>query len=261
VYQKADSVLSISSAVKRTIVNLGEVPLDKVRVIYNPVCSFQLPVLSACLSDRQEVEASVGSKQRPENGAFAFVTTCRLVPIKNLTRLIQALEGLVEENPNRPLLLRVVGDGPELKNLEFIIQNLELGTKVELVGFQTDVGPYLWEADAFILPSLQEGSSVSLAEAMTAGLPSIVTKVGGAPEILGKSQSGILIDPLSTSEIQNAMQSFLDLSVDERKEMGQRAQEEAKRFSVENYIESLMSVYGLSDFILPAAAGLQPSDL
>jgi glycosyltransferase involved in cell wall biosynthesis len=171
------------------------------------------------------------------------------------------LEGLVEENPNRPLLLRVVGDGPELKNLEFIIQNLELGTKVELVGFQTDVGPYLWEADAFILPSLQEGSSVSLAEAMTAGLPSIVTKVGGAPEILGKSQSGILIDPLSTSEIQNAMQSFLDLSVDERKEMGQRAQEEAKRFSVENYIESLMSVYGLSDFILPAAAGLQPSDL
>ncbi|SFT41976.1 Glycosyltransferase involved in cell wall bisynthesis [Algoriphagus locisalis] len=279
VYKKADFIITISEAVKRNVVELGEVEEEKVKVVYNPVGS-QLTVVSDQLEAfkdngqesaqvaREEKKkrdfsprASVRNDQNTSDSAFVFVTTCRFVPIKNLDRLLIAFDELVKENQGRQIFLKIIGDGPERQNLDFRIQNLELGNHVELVGFQQDIWPFLQEADAFVLPSLQEGSSVSLAEAMSAGLPSIVTKVGGAPEILGKSQSGILIDPLSTSEIQNAMQSFLDLSVDERKEIGLRAKEEAKRFSVENYIDTLMSFYGLSDFNLPAVAGPKPFDL
>ncbi|XFE77030.1 glycosyltransferase family 4 protein [Algoriphagus halophilus] len=128
------------------------------------------------------------------------------------------------------------------------------GGCVEFLGFQEDVWPFLNEADAFILPSLREGSSVSLAEAMSAGLPSIVTRVGGAPEILGKSQSGILIDPLNNSEIQSAMQHILDIHYEERISMGQRAMDEAKRFSIEHYLDSLLSIYAFSDL------RIKPSD-
>lgn len=228
VYRKAHVVIAISNAVKNSIVELGEVKGEKVRIIYNPISSID------SLQDRWTVD-------RGKN--VVFITTCRLVPIKNLDRLILAFSNLVEVNPGRKINLRILGDGPERENLEFRILNSELNANVEMLGFQSNVWPYLAEADAFVLPSLREGSSVSLAEAMSAGLPSIVTKVGGASEILGNSKSGILIDPLNTSEIQQAMQSILDLSEDERKELGLRAQEESKRFSVDNYFKELMKVY------------------
>jgi glycosyltransferase involved in cell wall biosynthesis len=149
----------------------------------------------------------------------------------------------VKGNPDKNLRLRIVGDGPERENLEFRVRNEELNGSVDILGFQGDVWPFLEESDVFVLPSLREGSSVSQAEAMTAGLPSIVTQVGGASEILGDSQSGILIDPFDISSIQGAMQQMIDLSPEEREAMGERAKKESQRFSVENYIQKLMEIY------------------
>lgn len=236
IYKKANVVIAISEAVKETIVNLGEVEVGKVKVVYNPVdCPDSYPD-----------QLSVISYPLPTKNAdrvFRFVSTCRLVPIKNLDRLLEAFVGLVKANPDRNMRIEIVGDGPERENLELKIQQLELGNQVKLVGFQQDIWPFLFKADAFILPSLREGSSVSLAEAMTAGLPSILTKVGGASEILGNSQSGILIDPLNTSEIQAAMQQLIDLSPSQTQTMGAKAKEEAKRFSTEQYSDTLMSIY------------------
>ncbi|NVK53928.1 MAG: glycosyltransferase [Flavobacteriaceae bacterium] len=233
VYKQANQVIAISEAVKQEIVRLGEVSAEKVRVLYNPVNSRQLTVPIAIGS----------SRQRSENASFVFVTTCRLVPIKNLERLIQAFGGLVKANPDRKLRLRIIGDGPEREHLEFRVSNSQLGNQVEILGFQSNIWPFLEESDVFVLPSLREGSSVSLAEAMTAGLPSIVTQVGGASEILGDSNSGILIDPLDISSIQWAMQQMIEFSPEEREAMGARAKIEAQRFSVENYIRELLRIY------------------
>lgn len=187
----------------------------------------------------QDAGRGIGNRDK----SFVFITTCRLVPIKNLDRLVQAFEGLLKGNPDRQLYLRIVGEGPERGNLELLIKNLKLDSQVEFLGFQSDVWPFLLDADAFVLPSLQEGSSVSLAEAMTAGLPCIVTQVGGAVEILGDSQSGFLIDPLDVNSIQTAMQQILDLRPEQRQAMGERAKKESRRFSVENYITSLLEIY------------------
>ncbi|MCE7054132.1 glycosyltransferase [Algoriphagus sp. AGSA1] len=234
VYAKANHVIAISKAVEKAIVGLGEVDPNKVKVLYNPVKTRQCSVISSQVSEKNR---------------FVFVTTCRLVRIKNLERLIQAFEGLVKENQERGLFLRIVGDGPEREKLEVQSKKLGLSSKVRFLGFQQDVWPFLQEANAFILPSLREGSSVSLAEAMAARLPSIITQVGGASEVLGDSKSGYLIDPLSSDSIQYAMKQLIDLSHEERHAMGERARKEAKRFTVENYIQSLMSIYTLSDFI------------
>lgn len=226
VYRQAHQVIAISEAVKKEIVKLGEVTKDKVKVLYNPVQNRQLTVDRGLLTNK-----------------FVFVTTCRLVPIKNLDRLIEAFAELVKENPGWDLLLRIVGEGPERENLERKSREQGIGNRVEFVGYQEDVWPFLMESEAFVLPSLREGSSVSLAEAMTVGLPSIVTQIGGADEILGDSQSGFLIDPLDTFSIQSAMQQMLDLSHEERQAMGERAKKEAQRFSVENYIKELLNIY------------------
>lgn len=267
VYRKANKVIAISNAVKESIIELGEVREEKVSVIYNPVNNKRLeigdPDRFRERTGRIECEEFVqrtnlvrgqGEGEETEK-SFVFVTTCRLVPLKNLDRMIQAFGKIVKVNPQKDLSLRIVGDGPEREKLESLIQKIEMEGNVEFFGFHEDVFPFLEEADAFILPSLREGSSVSLAEAMSTGLPSIVTQVGGASEVLGQSNSGILIDPLSVEHIQSAMQEMIRLSLDERLKMGERAKEEAKRFSTDHYVESLLSIYGFSDF------SLQPSEI
>lgn len=245
VYSKANIIIAISEAVKKKIVDLGEVEDEKVKIVYNPIGKERLEI-----RDPERYRERIGNEKE-----FVFVTTCRLVPIKNLNRLIQSFAKIVKDNPQKDLSLRIVGDGPEREKLESLIQKIEMEGNVEFFGFHEDVFPFLEEADAFILPSLREGSSVSLAEAMSTGLPSIVTQVGGASEVLGQSNSGILIDPLSVEHIQSAMQEMIRLSLEERLKMGERAKEEAKRFSTVHYIDSLLSVYGLSEF------RFKPSDL
>lgn len=267
VYSRAHQVIAISEAVKKEIEELGEVSSEKVRVVYNPVDYKRLEI-----GDPDRYQERLGRIERKEivqrtnlvrgqdeeeetEKSFVFVTTCRLVPIKNLDRLIEAFGGLVRENPKRKLVLWIVGEGRERGNLESLSQKLEMVGNVEFFGYQEDVWLFLLESDVFILPSLREGSSVSLAEAMSTGLPSIVTQVGGTSEILGQSNSGILIDPLSVEHIQSAMQEMVSLSLEERLKMGERAKEEAKRFSTVHYINSLLFVYGLSEF------RLKPSDI
>lgn len=253
VYSKAHRVIAISEAVKEAIVGLGEVKEEKVSVVYNPVGFGRKGNREQGIGriERKEFVQWTNSVRGQDEGkgldktdkSFVFVTTCRLVAIKNLERLIEAFGGLVKKNSDREISLKIVGDGPERVNLEKRIREKRLEHRVEILGFQENVWPYLANSDAFILPSLREGSSVSLAEAMTVGLPSIVTQVGGAAEVLGNSQSGILIDPLSTESIQFAMQQLIDLSSAERQAMGKRAIEEAQRFSVDNYIQELMHIY------------------
>lgn len=171
------------------------------------------------------------------------MTTCRLVPIKNLERLILVFNELILFNPERNIRLDIIGDGPEKEKLEELVNRKGLSEKIRLLGFQTNVIAFLHESNVFVLPSFTEGSSVSLAEAMVAGLPSIVTKNGGASEVLGNSESGILVDPTQSESIQKAMQKMLDHSRAMLEEIGLRAKKESFRFSIDSYIKKLLEIY------------------
>ncbi|XFE75526.1 glycosyltransferase [Algoriphagus halophilus] len=117
VYRKANKVIAISEAVKEAIVELGEVEASKVSVVYNPISS---PEFQTGLST---VDRRPSTKRQP----FVFVCTCRLVPIKNLDRLLVAFEGLVKENRGRQIFLKIIGEGPERNKLESLSQKLEMG--------------------------------------------------------------------------------------------------------------------------------------
>lgn len=233
VYKKAHKIIAISEAVKANIVALGEVEERNVEVIYNPVGLNVIPL------NHQEESNNKNDQSKP----FIFITTCRLVPIKNLDNLLIAFSELFEESIQQKIELWIVGDGTLKEELQDLAKELKIAYSVKWFGFQEEVQPFLNPADVFIIPSLREGSSVSLAEAMTCGLPSIVTQIGGAMEILGNSNSGILIDPLDTHSIKSAMLHLLHLPKSIRQTMGKRAMKEAKRFNIENYILSLMKIY------------------
>lgn len=222
-YLFSHKVIVISKAVQEFIVDKREVPLGKTQIIYNPVRVFAVP------------------SNHVKGEKFMFITVARLVPIKNIEWLLVAFEQV--ENPNKSLV--IIGDGSSKDSLYHLAISLGISSQVEFLGFQSDVRQFLVQAHCFVLPSFSEGSSVALAEAMMAELPSIVTTIGGASEILGDSKSGILIDPYDPLDLKNAMNYMFSLGHEERREMGKHAREYVVgKFSPSTHVDQLKALYG-----------------
>jgi glycosyltransferase involved in cell wall biosynthesis len=104
-----------------------------------------------------------------------------------------------------PCTLVLIGDGPERPGLQRMAERLDLD--VRFLGARTDVAGYLARADAVVLPSLTEGSSNAVAEAMAAGRPVVATAVGGTPELL--EGRGILVPPADAAALAEGLQQVL----------------------------------------------------
>lgn len=237
VYKLCSKVIAISCAVKNNIVELGEVLVDKVEVVYNPV---QLHCNDTELT-RHYIESNKGN--RFEKSGFVFVTTCRLVEVKNLKRLVNVFAELVNKYETLELKLWIVGEGPEGEKLHRLANEVSVAERVFFYGFQRDVTPFLLGADVFVIPSFSEGFSISLVEAMLCGLPCVVTNRGGTSEIVVDNKTGFLIDPLVPKELFEKMEYLLSADKATRQRIGLAAKESAKRYSVENYLKRLMEVY------------------
>ena len=132
----------------------------------------------------------------------------RLVPLKDIWTLVQACEALVPLIPNLRVLL--VGAGPESKHIQqYVAAREQLCSRVHLLGNSDDVPAIMNAMDVFVLPSLMEGMSNTLLEAMATGLPCIATRVGGNPEIIVDSMSGSLVQPGNMSELRKTLQRYL----------------------------------------------------
>jgi glycosyltransferase involved in cell wall biosynthesis len=101
------------------------------------------------------------------------------------------------------LVLEIAGSGPERPTLEREAQTLGLSDGVRFLGWVEELAPVLARWDVFVLPSLEEGFPMAVAEAMAAGLPVVATAVGGIPEIVEDGRTGYLVrsvDPAALAE-------------------------------------------------------------
>jgi sugar transferase (PEP-CTERM/EpsH1 system associated) len=115
----------------------------------------------------------------------------RLDPVKDHAGLLRAFSVLRTDQPAAELV--IVGDGPCRAGLERQIQELGLTGHVHLLGMRQDVPLLLRGFDAFVLPSLAEGISNTVLEAMATGLPVVATRVGGNPELVEHGVTGALV--------------------------------------------------------------------
>jgi len=129
-------------------------------------------------------------------------TVGRLDPIKDHAGLIQAFQEVRIQVPASHLIL--VGDGPEWQTLQTLQTD-----GVHLLGMRTDVAAILRQLDLFVLPSLNEGISNTILEAMSAGLPVVATAVGGTPELVQHDKNGTLVAPRDYSGLARAMVRYL----------------------------------------------------
>ena len=155
------------------------------------------------LSDHPLTDAERAAARRQlgleERGTY-FVYTGRLSPQKNLPMLLDAF-GHIGEQEGKSCLI-IVGDGELRHDLEAQAARGGYADRVTFTGTVEDVASYLRAADAFVLPSLAEGSSNSLLEAMSVGIVPIVSAIGGNMDAVCHGVSGLLfeLDPVSAEE-------------------------------------------------------------
>jgi glycosyltransferase involved in cell wall biosynthesis len=131
---------------------------------------------------------------------FAVLFTGSLRPEKNLPVLVSAMSRLPQD-----VELWITGDGGERDKIEATMRSLNLGARVHMAGEAPDVRPFLGAADAFVLPSVSEGMSNSLLEAMAAGIPIVASRIPGNQAVIEDGREGLLFDPRDASDLSRAL--------------------------------------------------------
>ncbi|HET6875840.1 MAG TPA: glycosyltransferase [Acidimicrobiales bacterium] len=177
-----DGFVANSDAVRRDALRHEGLAADRVVVIPNALPGgFGGP-------EAGDGRARVGSPP-------VVVCVANLIAYKGHSYLLEAAADLVAQGVLFRLVL--VGDGPLRGELERKAGDLRL--PVELAGGTTDVRPWLSTADVFVLPSLEEGMSNALMEALAYGLPVVATDVGGNAEVVG--EAALLCRPADAADL------------------------------------------------------------
>lgn len=155
----------------------------------------------------------------------------RLNKVKGFDLLIKAYAKIEKSHPDWVLI--IIGEGEERKNLERLIEKLELQKKVILTGQIPEPTEFFFQADLFVLSSRYEGFSNALIEALACGIPVISFDCPSGPrEIVRDQVDGILVSPEDVDALASAMDCLMS-DDNKRKEMALRAPAVLERFGLE----------------------------
>jgi glycosyltransferase involved in cell wall biosynthesis len=108
-----------------------------------------------------------------------------------------------------PFTLLFAGDGVERMMMEDLVHSLGLDKQVRFLGFQRDIPAFLAGIDIFVAPTLSEGLSMSLMEAMAAARPIVTTSILANAELIENKVTGLLVHTQSPEEIAHAVATFV----------------------------------------------------
>jgi glycosyltransferase involved in cell wall biosynthesis len=168
----------------------------------------------------------------------------RLEPVKNYRLALRALARVepVADGGPAPMLV-LVGDGSERADLEAMARELGLASRVRFLGWRTDAERIYGAFDLFTLPSRSEGTSISLLEAMSAGVCPVVTDVGGNRAVLGGDLDSLLVPDDDDAALAATWQALLD-DAGRRGTMGGRARARVENtFSLDRMIDMHAALY------------------
>jgi sugar transferase (PEP-CTERM/EpsH1 system associated) len=234
-FEMADRVFSVSSQLRDTLARCTGFSARKIGVIHNGVeiARFRR---DPDLRRRYRAELELG------DGEFAIGCVGRLSRIKDYPTILRAAERFEQFCPSWRLL--ILGGGPERQELEELVAAKPvLKRRVRFLGPSDRVPEFLNAIDAYVLPSIREGISNSLLEAMAARLPVIATDTGGNPELVVNGESGMLF-PVGDSERLAELLRLLYQQVETRERLGTQALERVSReFSLDSMISKYEQMY------------------
>lgn len=224
-------VFAVSADLRQHMIDEG-FPARCVDVIYNGIDAGERPTPA----DRNDARASLGLP--PD--AFVIGTAGRLDPVKNLPALLRAHALMVGKMPRTRTV--IIGDGPERGPLEALASELGVADTVVFAGYRSDVRAMMSAFDVYVNCSVYEGVSLTILEAMAAGLPVIATPVGGNPEVVIDRETGWLVPACAPTMA--AMLSNLALDARQRRLMGDAGRWRVMRhFSKQQMVDAYASRY------------------
>jgi len=243
----ANRVIAVSQAVCQHMVQRGIAP-DRVVVVRNGVDIERFSSLPTRECARQLLGLPADAR--------VVGTVGRLSEAKGHRYLLEAGAGLKSRFPQLRVL--VVGEGEALAALVRRTRSLQLEGRVVLTGYRQDIDVVLAALDIYVQPSLEEGLGLAVMEAMAAGLPVVVTRVGGLPELVENGRTGLLVAPGDARALSDAI--GLLLSDDElRARLGEAARTHVRAHhgwgkvaeQVERVYYSLLRRHGTSLAVSP----------
>lgn len=214
------------------------VPAERITQIYNGVNTARFAPEGERLADL--MPPAFGP-----DGRVLVGTVGRLDAVKDQASLVRAMAQLVTRRPDLRSMARlvIVGDGPLRAELHALAEGLGIGELVRFPGALDRVPDALRSLDVFVLPSLSEGISNTILEAMASGLPVLATAVGGNVELVDDGRTGRLFPSGDVPALVNLLEAYVsDAAL--RQGHGRAAREAAlARFSMEAMMNGYAGVY------------------
>ncbi len=235
VYRMGDAVATVTRELRDYHSAQAWWRKSSIRVLYNGVDAREF-------RPQPQVRDAVRRQMGLPPDALVLGSVGRLVPLKDFLTLLKAARSLATEFSNLHVVL--VGSGPESDTLtNYVAGSPELNRRVAFAGALDDVGGVLNAMDVFVLPTLIEGMSNTLLEAMAVGLPVVATRVGGNPEVVAEGACGYLFTPQDVTGLTCLLRMLLR---DEhlRRELGRTARQRAvQEFSLEAMVGRYTDLY------------------
>jgi len=230
-----DRVIAISETQKDELARYRICPREKISVI--PL-GLDLDRFVQCSKFRGELRKELGLAER----TLLIGTVGRLVPIKGLSFLLKAVQNLVRTT-NVDFCLLIVGDGLIRKDLELQVSSLGIEKKVRFLGWRFDLEKVYADLEVVVLSSLNEGTPVSLIEAMAAGKAVVATKVGGVADLVENGKTGLLVPSKDSDALASAILRLLNDN-NFRRCMGEKARVSVRsKYDVSRLIQEMKKFY------------------
>jgi sugar transferase (PEP-CTERM/EpsH1 system associated) len=230
--------IAVSGDLANWLIRSVGIRSDRVTQIYNGVDLKRF-------HPREGSRPSLGPPDFASAENLVIGTVGRMETVKNQLTLVQAFVHLLNQEPNarESLRLVIIGDGPLRMEAEKLLRDANADRLAWLPGEREDVPAIMRSLDLFALPSLREGISNTILEAMASGLPVVATRVGGNPELVEERKTGLLIPPANSIALAGAIRSYL-LHPELLSIHGQAGRKRAEDcFSLEKMVSGYTAVY------------------
>jgi glycosyltransferase involved in cell wall biosynthesis len=197
-----DGVVTISASIRNRLISAG-VPASRIATIYEGIDLSIYPALNRESRAALPVVVGVVSHLSREKGIDCLIEAASMIP-----------------DVREKLRFTIVGQGACLQSLRDLARQKGLEQIFQFTGFRSDIPELMKTFDIFVLPSLSEGLSSAILEAMACSLPIIASNVGGIPELVRHGVNGLLVAPADSAALTEAIQQLAS-DPEERLRVGQ----------------------------------------
>jgi len=230
---RVNHMVSISGSTRNAMARYDNFPRRRIRVIHNGI---DLELLNPAFDVAQKRRA-LGIPA----GARVIGTASRLEEIKNIPMMLRGFKKVLAKCPECVLL--VAGHGSQAQRLKALAAELGIGEQVLFLGLRHDLPELFKLIEVFLLVSFTEGISITLLEAMGSGVPAVVTRTGGNPEVVLDGETGYLIE-VGDEDAMAAKVLELLASPEQAARLGGKGVERVERhFSFGSMMEQYLELY------------------